>query len=64
MQETHISPNSRQLWESEWGHNGYFSGTNSNSEGLAILLNPNITKDIVKSYTDVLPGRILAVEYY
>ena len=62
LQETHVSSSSKQLWESEWGHRAFFSGTKSNSEGVAILLNPNLSKDIVSTYTDVLPGRILAVE--
>ena len=39
LQETHSNPITNQTWRNEWEGNSYFSGQNSNKEGVAILVN-------------------------
>ena len=62
LQETHVNANTKSKWESEWGHLAYFSGNSSNSEGVAILLNPNTDKDCVTQHHEIIPGRLQALE--
>ena len=62
LQETHVNANTKSKWESEWGHPAYFSGNSSNSEGVAILINPNTDKDHVTCHHEIIPGRLQALE--
>ena len=62
LQETHSSSNSKQYWETEWGHTCFFSGKSSNSEGIAILVNHNFSKTKVGKHTEIIPGRLQSLE--
>ena len=57
MQETH----SGDVWKTECGNVSYFSGTKTNNEGTAILINSNFAYTIQK-YKEILAGRIQALE--
>ena len=61
LQETHSGDGTHNLWTREWGTTSYFSGTKNNSEGVAILLNPNFSST-VKGYKEIIIGRLQAVE--
>ena len=62
LQETHITQKSKIEWETEWGHLAFFSGNSSNSQGLAILVNKNISKANIVCHKEIVPGRIQALE--
>ena len=42
LQETHSTKSIVESWEREWKGQAYFSGTKSNSEGVAILINDTL----------------------
>ena len=61
LQETHSGEGTHDLWAREWDATSYFSGTKNNTEGVAILLNPNFAYT-VKEYKEIIIGRLQAVE--
>ena len=62
LQETHVNSKCKSVWEAEWDYLGFFSGNSSNSEGLAILVNKKIPKNKIICHTEILPGRLQALE--
>ena len=52
------------IWEKEWGHSAFFCGNSSTSEGLAILINPNIPKNNIHviSHNEIVSGRAQSIE--
>ena len=62
LQETHVSANTKLKWEQEWGHISLFIGNSSNSEGVAILINKNVSKDSIVGHNEIVPGRLLALD--
>ena len=61
LQETNSDDETHNVWEMEWGNDSYFSGTKTNSEGTAILINSNFAYTI-QQYKKILVGRIQAIE--
>ena len=62
LQETHVNTKIKSKWENEWGHRSYFSGNSSNSEGIGILINKNISKESIINHHEIIPGRLQALE--
>ena len=42
LQETHFEKNTCDSWKHIWGKQCFLSGISSNSEGVGILINPNL----------------------
>ena len=61
LQETHLEHKFETEWLSEWGHEGFFSGTKSNSEGIGILFDKSFSFKVIK-YVDLVPGRLQVIE--
>ena len=61
LQETHSGENTHTSWKQEWGYDAFWSGHSNNSEGIGILINPTVSYTIQK-YTDLIPGRMQALE--
>ena len=61
LQETHSGENTHTSWKQEWGNDAFWSGHSNNSEGIGILINPTVSYTIQK-YTDLIPGRMQALE--
>ncbi|MCW4346095.1 MAG: reverse transcriptase domain-containing protein, partial [Candidatus Thiodiazotropha endolucinida] len=61
LQETHSGDGTHAFWKQQWGHDAFFSGTSTNSEGIGILINPNLSYEVLK-YTEILSGRIQSLE--
>ena len=61
LQETHSVEENRELWEREWGKYCFFSGKSTNSEGVGILLNPNLSCEIL-DHIELVSGRLQALE--
>ena len=61
LQETHLQACKNHIWEKEWGGQSFYSGTSSNANGVAILVNPNITTNNV-SFNELCEGRLIALE--
>ena len=62
LQETHSGENTHTSWKKqEWGNDAFWSGHSNNSEGIGILINPTVSYTIQK-YTDLIPGRMQALE--
>lgn len=57
LQETHSGTETHNIWKQQWGSNAYFSGKNTNSEGVGILINPNLSCRI-ENYTEIVSGRM------
>ena len=49
------------MWEREWGKYCFFSGKSTNSEGVGILLNPNLSCEIL-DHIKLVSGRLQALE--
>ena len=47
LQDTHFTPELEDRIKREWGFDAYFSSYNSNSRGVAILINSNIEYKLV-----------------
>jgi len=60
LQETHSTKSIVESWEREWKGQAYFSGTKSNSEGVAILINDTLPVKIL-NYKEIIPGRLQAL---
>lgn len=61
LQETHSSPGTVHLWQSEWGGHLLASSGRQNARGVAILVKRSLQYKIVQQLTDT-EGRILLVE--
>ena len=61
LQETHSGENTNNSWKYEWGNDAFWSGTNNNSAGIGILINPTVSYN-VQNYTELIPGRMQASE--
>jgi exonuclease III len=61
LQETHLPANKSEKWKSDWGNDAFFSGINTNSEGVAILINNTSTCKIIH-FEEIIPGRLIALE--
>ena len=61
LQETHSTYDINNQWAQEWGYSAFFSGNKSNSKGVGILINKNVTCDIL-NYFDIFKGRLQAIE--
>ena len=61
LQETHSVEENRELWEREWGKYCFFSGKSTNSEGVGILLSPNLSCEIL-DHIELVSGRLQALE--
>ena len=51
IQETHSSPQSQDIWQSEWGGNIIWDHGTSDSRGVAIMCNPTLQCEINKIST-------------
>lgn len=60
LQETHSSPGTTHLWQSEWGGRLIASSGRQNSRGVAILLSRSLQYQILQQVSDD-EGRILLV---
>ena len=61
LQETHVTKDTAEIWQNEWGYTALFSGNNSQSAGIGILLRPDSPVKIL-SHTEIIVGRIQKVE--
>jgi len=61
LQETHSSSKDVKDWKHQWGGEAFFSGRSSNSQGVAILLNPKCTH-VIQKYTEIIEGKLQAIE--
>ena len=61
LQETHSGEGTHDLRAREWDTTSYINGMKNNSEGVAILLNPNFSYT-VKEYKEIIIGRLQGVE--
>ena len=61
LQETHSGENTHNSWKYEWGNDAFWSGINNNSAGIGILINPTVSYT-VQNYTELIPGRMQALE--
>ena len=61
LQETHSGENTQTSWKQEWGNDAFWSELSNNSEGIGILINPKVSY-IIQKYTDLIPGRMQALE--
>lgn len=60
LQETHSTPNTAKKWELEWEGQSYFSGQQSNKEGVAILIHKSFN-GTVSNFTEIIPGRMISL---
>lgn len=60
LQETHLMQEQHSKWKTNWGGECFFSGNDSNKEGVAILINPSCSLKVINSY-NIVEGRILGV---
>ena len=60
LQDTHFTPELEDRIKREWGFDAYFSSYNSNSRGVAILINSNIEYKLVNVSKDI-NGNILVL---
>ena len=61
LQITHSGDGTHNVWETKWGNDSYFSGTKTNSESTAIVINSNFAYTIQQN-KEILVGRIQALE--
>ena len=61
LQETHSSPETADLWIKQWGNKAFFSGNNTRSCGVAVLLNSTFEYKI-HNYHEIITGRLQALE--
>ena len=61
LQETHVTKDTAEFWQNEWGYTTIFSGNNSQSAGVGILLRPDSPVKFI-SHTEIIVGRIQKVE--
>ena len=61
FQEACYSTNLLTKWKEDWNGPCAFSGNSTNSEGVAILINPKSNITIIK-YTELKIGRLLAID--
>ena len=60
LQDTHFTPGLEERIRREWGYDVYFSSYNSNSRGVAILINNNVEYKFIRMSKD-LNGNILVL---
>ena len=58
---TSISKMPNTVWSQQWGAKVYFSGKDSNSKGIAILINDNFNSKII-NYEEIIQGRLQSHE--
>ena len=61
LQETHSSSKTDSVWSKQWGAKVYFSGKDSKSKGIAILINDNFNCKII-NYEEIIQGRLQSLE--
>ena len=61
LQETHSTEENSKYWLNEWGGKIIFSHGQSDSRGVAILINPRLSCEISKTFVDQA-GRIVLIE--
>ena len=57
LQETHVTKETAEFWQNEWGYTALFSGNNSQSAGIAILFESNFPVKLI-SHKQIIVGRI------
>ena len=57
LQELHCKNNTTDTWEREWGGKAFFSGNSSNSTGIGILFNSDVTFTLLE-YKEIISGRL------
>lgn len=61
LQETHVTKDTADFWQNEWGYTALFSGNNSQSAGVGILFRSNVPVKLI-SYKEIIIGRIQMAE--
>lgn len=61
LQETHLTKKNTDKWIKDWNGKAFFSGNESNREGVAILFSNNQTYKI-SNYTEIIQGRLIAID--
>lgn len=61
LQETHLLGQNIDRIKQEWNGKCFLSGKNSNSEGVAFLLNPNSNIQTI-NVVELIPGRLITLE--
>ena len=57
LQELHCQNITTDTWEREWGGKAFFSGNSSNSTGIGILINSDVTFTLLE-YKEIINGRL------
>lgn len=61
LQEVHCNDKTKTMWETEWESKAFFSGSQSNSAGVCILLANNLKHADVQFF-EIVVGRLIAIE--
>ena len=61
LQETHSGDGTHSMWKNEWANDAFFCGESNNSDGIAILINPNFSYSI-QNYKEIITGRMQALD--
>ena len=61
LQETHIAYPLNKHWKKEWNGRCFFSGTKTNKEGVAILVNGKLNIKI-KECKEIIVGRLVTMD--
>ena len=57
LQETHVTNETADFWQNEWGYTAIFSGNNSQSAGIGILFQTNFPFKLI-SHKEIIVGRL------
>ena len=61
LQELHCQERTYDIWKKEWGGDIFLSGNRSNSIGVGILINPELTYTF-KEHTNIIEGRMQSLK--
>lgn len=61
LQETHSDSLTNKTWQQEWEGDSFFSGVNSNKEGVAFLVN-KISGIKCSNFNEIVSGRLTTIE--
>ena len=61
LQKTQSKEENCEMWDWEWGKYCFFSGKSTNSEWVGILLNPNLSCEII-DHIELVSGRLQALK--
>lgn len=61
IQEMHSTPQTEQLWKTQWGGQIVFAHGESNARGVAIMFRRNFNTQIMETVSDQ-EGRVLAIK--